>query len=165
MLLPQKLRMRGDACDQFPREFHIYIIFNLCHRPPDCKASNYVISKICDVTASEFARVPSALPEPLNTGTLGTRLAKPMKIRHQSNKITRNGLPVPSRRPGQCTWRIWRPKCYRPRVHYENVHKSTRAQSNMYNICYYSVTRVTLLVQQNSKLLCQSCTLYGDFDG
>ena len=29
MLLPQKLSMRSDACDQFPREFHIYIIFNL----------------------------------------------------------------------------------------------------------------------------------------
>ena len=32
MLLPQKLSMRSDVCDQFPREFHIYIIFNLCHR-------------------------------------------------------------------------------------------------------------------------------------
>ena len=44
------------------------------HRPPDHKVTNYVISKICDVTQSEFARVPPRAPEPLNTGTLGTRL-------------------------------------------------------------------------------------------
>ena len=93
---------------------------------------------------------------------------KPMKICHQSNKITRNGFPVPSRNlhadrgnvPGEFGVRS-----VTDTHHYENVHKSTRAQSNMYNICYYSVTRVTLLVQQNSKLLCQSCTLYGDFNG
>ena len=30
MLLPQKMRVRSNACDQFPREFHIYILFNLC---------------------------------------------------------------------------------------------------------------------------------------
>ena len=42
--------------------------------PPDHKVTNYVNSKICDVTQSEFARVPPRAPEPLNTGTLGTRL-------------------------------------------------------------------------------------------
>jgi hypothetical protein len=32
------------------------------HRPPDHKVTNYVISKICDVTQSEFARVPTRGP-------------------------------------------------------------------------------------------------------
>ena len=32
------------------------------HRPPDHKVTNYVISKICDVTQSQFARVPTRGP-------------------------------------------------------------------------------------------------------
>ena len=39
--------------------------------------------------------------------------AKPMKIGHQGNKITRNRLPVLLDRPEQCTWRFCRPKWYR----------------------------------------------------
>jgi hypothetical protein len=55
--------------------FHILYLFALTlrevclhshsesgHHPPDHKVTNYVISKICDVTQSEFARVPTRGP-------------------------------------------------------------------------------------------------------
>ena len=50
-----------------------------CHRPPDCKVTNYVISKILTSRQSEFARVPHAYAR-LNTGTLGTRLPRPRRF-------------------------------------------------------------------------------------